>query len=89
MTVREMAEASVAGAHAPAFVEQSRPLRRMGGSPSSVAGAHAPALVNREFSADGPDRLWVADITYVPTARPGGCISRSWWTSGAVGSWAR
>jgi len=23
--------------------------------------------VDRQFSADGPDRLWVADITYVPT----------------------
>lgn len=27
----------------------------------------APDLVQREFSAAGPDRLWVADITYVPT----------------------
>jgi putative transposase len=27
----------------------------------------APDLVQREFSADGPNRLWVADITYVPT----------------------
>jgi hypothetical protein len=27
----------------------------------------APDLVNREFSASQPDRLWVADITYVPT----------------------
>ena len=27
----------------------------------------APDLVDREFSADEPDRLWVADITYVPT----------------------
>jgi putative transposase len=24
-------------------------------------------LVNRNFTADAPDRLWVADITYVPT----------------------
>jgi putative transposase len=24
-------------------------------------------LVNRNFTADGPDRLWVADITYIPT----------------------
>jgi putative transposase len=23
--------------------------------------------VEREFAADGPDRLWVADITYIPT----------------------
>ena len=27
----------------------------------------APDLVERDFSADAPDRLWVADITYVPT----------------------
>ena len=27
----------------------------------------APDLVNRDFSADGTDELWVADITYVPT----------------------
>ncbi len=27
----------------------------------------APDLVNRDFSAEGPDQLWVADITYVPT----------------------
>jgi len=29
--------------------------------------APAPDLVNRTFRAAGPDRLWVADITYVPT----------------------
>jgi putative transposase len=27
----------------------------------------APDLVERDFSANGPDRLWVADITYIPT----------------------
>lgn len=27
----------------------------------------APDLVERKFSADAPDKLWVADITYVPT----------------------
>ena len=27
----------------------------------------AADLVQREFSANGPDQLWVADITYVPT----------------------
>jgi putative transposase len=27
----------------------------------------APDLVDRNFTADGPDQLWVADITYVPT----------------------
>lgn len=28
----------------------------------------APDLVDRDFSASGPDRLWVGDITFVPTA---------------------
>src|SRR5262245_3934001 len=32
------------------------------------AARPAPDLVRRDFTADGPDRLWVADITYVPTA---------------------
>jgi transposase InsO family protein len=27
----------------------------------------APDLVGRDFTAAGPDRLWVADITYLPT----------------------
>jgi putative transposase len=27
----------------------------------------APDLVERRFQADAPDRLWVADITYIPT----------------------
>ncbi|CAB0587678.1 DDE-type integrase/transposase/recombinase [Corynebacterium diphtheriae] len=28
-----------------------------------------PDLVNREFKAPGPNRLWVADITYVRTRK--------------------
>ena len=28
----------------------------------------APDLVDRDFAASGPNQLWVADITYVPTA---------------------
>ena len=27
----------------------------------------APDRVERQFAADAPDRIWVADITYVPT----------------------
>jgi putative transposase len=30
-------------------------------------GRQAPDLVERKFTADRPDLLWVADITYVPT----------------------
>ena len=32
----------------------------------------APDLVERNFVAEGPDHLWVADITYVPTRA--GCL---------------
>jgi putative transposase len=31
------------------------------------AAAPAPNLVQRRFAPPGPDRLWLADITYVPT----------------------
>lgn len=31
------------------------------------AAAPAPDRVERQFTADGPNRLWVADITYIPT----------------------
>jgi hypothetical protein len=30
-------------------------------------GRQAPDLVKRNFTAAAPDRLWVADITYIPT----------------------
>ena len=29
----------------------------------------APDLVRRAFTATGPDQLWVADLTYIPTGR--------------------
>jgi putative transposase len=29
--------------------------------------AAAPDLVGRQFRAEGPNRLWVADLVYVPT----------------------
>jgi len=34
---------------------------------SSTNGRSLPDLVDREFEADEPNQLWVADITYVPT----------------------
>lgn len=33
----------------------------------SSTNAVAPDLVDRDFTADRPNKLWVADITYVPT----------------------
>lgn len=32
-----------------------------------VNARQAPDLVDRQFKADAPNRLWVADITYIPT----------------------
>ena len=43
-------------------------------------------LVNRRFTATGPNQLWVADITYVPTWA-GSCTWRWDWMSGTAGSW--
>ena len=45
-------------------------VSRRKGPRTTRRDAHArpvPDLVEREFHADAPDRLWVADITYVPT----------------------
>jgi len=33
----------------------------------NVDARPAPDLVERDFTAEGPDQLWVADITYIPT----------------------
>src|SRR5260370_193741 len=43
--------------------------RRKGPRTTFRDDAHRPApdLVARDFAAAGPDRLWVADITYIPT----------------------
>lgn len=41
--------------------------RRRGSTRRAATAQPIPDLVERDFSAGGPDRLWVADITYVPT----------------------
>ena len=43
--------------------------RRRGTRTTRTESSHraAPDRVERHFQADAPDRLWVADITYVPT----------------------
>jgi hypothetical protein len=40
-------------------------------------GRQAPDLVERNFTAEAPDRLWVADITYIPTWTR--CGPRGFW----------
>ena len=45
-------------------------VSRRKGCRTTTRDAHrrpAPDLVERDFVAEGPDRLWVADITYIPT----------------------
>lgn len=45
-------------------------LRRNGKPPRTTVSAppdHRPDLVQRKFTAERPDRLWVADITYIRT----------------------
>jgi putative transposase len=54
---RLMRKASLAGVSRRRFCVTTR----RDGSPVS------PDLVERKFEADGPNKLWVADITYVPT----------------------
>ena len=36
-------------------------------TPAAAAASRFPDLVQRQFTADAPNRLWVADITFVPT----------------------
>ena len=55
---RLMRQAGLAGA-------QRRRYR--GTTRQDRAAIAAPDLVQRDFTAFGPDQLWVADITYVPT----------------------
>jgi putative transposase len=44
-----------------------RGKRRSTTRPPDAKAAPAPDLVDRRFLAASPDRLWLADITYLPT----------------------
>ena len=54
---RLMSQAGLAGVSRRRFVVTTR----------KGDGRQAPDLVERNFTAEAPDRLWVADITYIPT----------------------
>jgi putative transposase len=56
---RLMREARLVGVH--------RRRRRAADQPRAARGLVAPDLVRRHFRSDAPDRLWVADITDLPT----------------------
>ena len=55
---RLMRQAGIAGCH-----RRKRAWTTRRGDSASPA----PDRVNRHFAAEGPNKLWVADITYVPT----------------------
>lgn len=55
---RLMRSANLQGAHRRRFITTTQ--RDTNATP-------APDLVQRDFHADAPNRLWVADITYIPT----------------------
>jgi putative transposase len=55
---RLMHEIGIVGVHRRRSVHTTR---------REAADVAAVDLVRREFTADGPNKLWVADITYVPT----------------------
>ena len=57
-TARLMRAAGIEGARRSKRVKTTRP--------DPQAGRH-PDLVRREFTAAGPNRLWVTDLTFVPT----------------------
>jgi putative transposase len=59
-----MRQAGLAGCH------RRRPVR-MRTTRRDPAAIPAPDLVERHFIAPAPDRLWVADITYLPTKHEG------------------
>ena len=71
---RLMAGAGLAGVHRRRFVTTTRQDR---------TATPAPDLVERDFTAPGPDRLWVADITYLPTR------SRFCYLAAIVDAWSR
>ncbi len=58
---RLMREAGLEGCH------RRRRRRSLTSRDPSMAPAAAPDLVERKFGAEGPDELWVADISYVPS----------------------
>jgi len=45
----------------------SRQRRKVFTTRPDPDATRAPDLVNRNFRAEGPDQLWVTDLTYVPT----------------------
>ena len=50
-----------------ALIQGVHRRRRVATTKANPERAAAPDLVRREFTASGPDRVWMSDITYIPT----------------------
>ncbi len=50
-----------------AIAAAARPRRAATRKPGDQEARPAPDLVDRNFTAAGPNQLWIADITFVPT----------------------
>jgi transposase InsO family protein len=61
---RLLRQAGLVGCH------RRRPVR-VRTTQRDLAATPAPDLAQRSFTAPGPDRLWIADITYLPTEQDG------------------
>ena len=48
-------------------IEGARRTKRVRTTRADPASARHPDLVRRDFTATGPNQLWVTDLTYVPT----------------------
>jgi putative transposase len=61
--------------------------RRRGPRTAVRAPKAQPAqdLVSRDFAVSAPNRLWVGDITYAPTAA--GFLFLPWWSMLSVAGW--
>jgi putative transposase len=62
------------------------PPRRVRTTDSRHSLPIAPNLIARDFTAEAPNRVWLADITYIPTAPRAGCIWRPSWICSAARS---
>lgn len=62
--------------------------RRTRTTAADAAAESALDLVQRNFAPEAPNRLWVADISYVPTQGRASCTWPCSSTPSAAGSWA-
>jgi putative transposase len=74
-----------------------RPRRRRGLTKQDTSVPPAPDLIGRLFDPDQPDRIWVSDLTYIPTdetphvgsgqAAVGGLVANAWSSSYGTPVW--